>query len=236
MYKNKRILAIIPARKGSKGILGKNIKPLLGKPLIYYSIDVALKSKVFDKIIVSTDSEKIAEISKEYGAEVPFIRPDELATDTADAMDAIVHAVKFLEDNGESFDYIMKLQPTSPLRKKEDILNALKLAIDKNANSIISISECKRHPLWANTLSENMEMKNFIREDIKGKNRQELPIYYELNGIIFLAKTKELLKTRDWFMDKSFALIIDKNRAIDIDDIIDFKLAEVLMKSYKLKT
>ena len=229
MYKNKKILAIIPARGGSKGIPKKNIKNLAGKPLIYYTINSATKSNVFDKIIVSTDSKEIAEISRKYGVEVPFIRPKELSTDKADGMDVIIHAIKFLEEKGEFFDYIMKLQPTSPLRNEKDIIDALNLATEKNANSIISVSECKRHPLWSNILNKNREMKSFIKEDIRKKNRQDLPKYYELNGMIFLAKTKKLLETKDWFMDESFALIIDKNRAIDIDDIVDFKLAEILI-------
>ncbi len=230
MYKDKKFIAVIPARSGSKGIPEKNIKPLAGKPLIAYTIEEAKKSKIFDKIIVSTDSEKIAKIAKDYGAEVPFLRPVELATDSSDSMDVVIHAIEFLEKNNKFFNYVMKLQPTSPLRKDFDIIEAAKLAIEKNANSVISVSECKNHPLWAGILEKDRRMDNFLKDEIKNKNRQELPKYYELNGMIFLAKIEKLLETRDWYMKNSYALIVDKNRSVDIDDIIDFKLAEIIIK------
>lgn len=131
MFNDKKFIAVIPARGGSKGLPGKNIKELCGKPLIVYTIETALKSKIFDKVIVSTDSLEIAEIAKKAGAEIPFLRPKELATDTADSMDVLIHAIKFLEEKGEKFDYIMKLQPTSPLRTEEDIRKSVKLLFEK---------------------------------------------------------------------------------------------------------
>lgn len=231
MYNNKKFLAIIPARGGSKGLPGKNIKELNGKPLIAYSIEAAINSKVFDRIIVSTDDEKIAEIALKYGAEVPFLRPEELATDTADSMDVLFHTINFLKDKGEEYDYIMKLQPTSPLRTEKEILEATKLLFEKKAESIVSISECEHHPLWTNVLDEDNRLFNFIKEDIKHKNRQELPIYYQINGLIFLSEVNSLLKTRDWYGERSYAYICDSKKAIDIDNIIDFKLAEILLKN-----
>lgn len=230
MYNNKKFLAIIPARGGSKGLPRKNIKKLNGKPLISYSIEAAINSKVFDKIIVSTDDKEIAEIALKYGAEVPFIRPKELATDTADSMDVLFHAINFLKDKGEEYDYVMKLQPTSPLRTEKEILEATKLLFEKNAESIVSISECEHHPLWTNILSEEGNLFNFIKDDIKHKNRQELPKYYQINGLIFLSKVNNLLETRDWYGEKSYAYICDAKKTIDIDNIIDFKLAEILLK------
>lgn len=230
MYNNKKIIAIIPARGGSKGLPGKNIKELNGKPLIAYSIEAALNSNVFDKVIVSTDSEEIAEVSKKFGAEIPFLRPLELATDKADSMDTLIHALKFYSDIGENFDYIIKLQPTSPLRTAEDIKKAVNLIIEKNGDAVISVSECKHHPLWTNTLNIDMKMNKFLKDEVKGKNRQELDKYYELNGMIFLSKTKKLIDTRDWYGENSYAQVIDGNRAIDIDNIIDFKLAEIILQ------
>ncbi len=230
MYNNKKFLAIIPARGGSKGLPRKNIKELNGKPLIAYSIEAAINSKIFDKIIVSTDDKEIAEVALKYGAEVPFVRPRELATDTADSMDVLFHTINFLKKNGEEYDYIMKLQPTSPLRTEKEILEATKLLFEKKAESIVSISECEHHPLWTNTLDSDKRLFNFIKEDIKHKNRQDLPNYYQINGLIFLSEINNLLKTRDWYGKKSYAYVCDSKKAIDIDNIIDFKLAEILLK------
>jgi len=230
---SKKKLAVIPARGGSKGLPGKNIKILSGKPLIAYTIETAINSNVFDKIIVSTDDPNIAEISKRFGVEVPFLRPEYLATDTATSMDVIIHAVNWLEDNNEKFEYVMKLQPTSPLRTAEDIINSFELLEKKNADSIISVSKCEDHPLWTNTLDDTLSMEDFVNEEIKDKNRQELEDYYKLNGVIFLSKTKKLLSTKDWYGDNSYAYIMESVRSIDIDNIIDFKLAEILIKECK---
>lgn len=230
MYNNKKFLAIIPARGGSKGLPGKNIKNLNGKPLIAYSIEAAIEANIFDKIIVSTDSEEIAKVALKYGAEVPFLRPKELATDNANSMDALFHAIEFLKEQGEIYDYIMKLQPTSPLRTKKEILESVELLFEKSAESIISVSECQHYPLWANTLNEEKAMKDFIKEEIKHKNRQELSKYYEINGLIFLSKISKLMEIKDWYGEKSFAYVCDSKKAIDIDDMIDFKLAEILLR------
>ena len=231
MFNDKKFIAVIPARSGSKGLPGKNIKELCGKPLIVYTIETALKSKVFDKVIVSTDSMEIAEIAKKAGAEIPFLRPKELATDTADSMDVLIDAIKFLEEKGEKFDYIMKLQPTSPLRTEEDIRKSVKLLFEKNADSIISISECQHHPLWCNTIDKDLKMYNFIKEEIKNKNRQELPKYYEINGLIFLSNIEKLLKLKEWYGKNSYAYISNNKNAIDIDNIIDFNFVENLMRN-----
>lgn len=230
MYKNKKFLAIIPARGGSKGVPKKNIKKLNGKPLIYYTIKAAKESKIFDKIIVSTDDKRIAEISIQYGASIPFLRPAYLATDNAKSINVILHAIKELKKKGEMYDYVMKLQPTSPLRKSTDILNATKLLFEKKGNSIISVSKCENHPLWTNTLKDNLKMDNFLKEEIKNKNRQELQTYYRINGAIYLSQISTLVKNKDWYKKNSYAYIMKSERSIDIDNYIDFKLAEILIK------
>ena len=167
MYKGETILGLIPARGGSKGLPRKNIKLLLGKPLIAWTIEQALASKYLDKVVVSTDDEEIAKISKKYGAEVPFIRPKELATDKTKGIDVVLHTIRWMEENGKSYDFLMLLQSTSPLRTFEDMDKAIELLFLKKAKAIVSVCEVEHHPYWSNTLPEDGCMKNFIRKVIK---------------------------------------------------------------------
>lgn len=229
MHNNKRFLAIIPARSGSKGLKDKNIKELNGKPLIAYTIGAAIESNVFDNIIVSTDSKVYEDIAKKCGAEVPFLRPDYLSTDEATTNDVVEYTIKELEKVGKNYDYFMILQPTSPLRKSEDILGAVKLLFEKNANSVVSVCEAEHSPLYMNTLDESLAMDDFLSKDIKTR-RQELPKYYRLNGAIYICKISNFLKYKNFYGEKSHAYIMDKKRSIDIDDELDFILADYLMK------
>ena len=233
MYKEKNILGLIPARGNSKGLPRKNIKPLLGKPLIAWTIEQALASKYLDKVVVSTDDEKIAEISKKYGAEVPFIRPRELATDEAKGIDVILHAINWLKENDKQkqYDLIILLQPTSPLRTREDIDKAIEFLFLKEAKSIVSVCEVDQHPLWSNTLPEDGCMKNFIRQEIMNINRQKLPVFYRLNGAIYLAYCNYIKEQKSFFGKNTFAYIMPKSRSMDIDDEVDFKLAQILVKN-----
>lgn len=228
MYKNKRFVGIIPARSGSKGLKDKNIKDLKGKPMIAYTIEAARDSNVFDDIIVSTDSQLYADISIEYGALVPFLRPKHLSTDTAKTNDVIEHVIKELKQVGKEYDYLMILQPTSPLRTSEDIVEAIKLLFEKKANSVISVCEVEHSPLYMNTLDKSLSMEKFLAKGTKSR-RQELPKYYRLNGAIYLSKVDYFLKYKDLYKEKSYAYIMDKKRSIDIDDELDFKLAEYIL-------
>ncbi len=230
MYNSKKILAIIPARSGSKGLKDKNIKKLSGKPMIYYTIESAKKSGIFDDIIVSTDSQLYADLAMQYGASVPFLRPEYLSTDTATTNEVIEYTINKLEELNKQYDYLMILQPTSPLRQVEDIIKATGLLFEKNANSIISVCEMEHSPLYANTLGNSLSMDNFLDENIKSR-RQELPKYYRLNGAIYLSKVDYFIKYRNLYKEKSYAYIMCKERSIDIDDEIDFIMAEALMKS-----
>jgi len=233
LYKGKTILGLIPARGGSKGLPRKNIKPLLDKPLIAWTIEQALASKYFDRVIVSTDDKEIAKVSKKYGADVPFIRPKELAEDNAKGIDVVLHAIDWLKKNDrrKQYDLMMLLQPTSPLRATEDIDKAIELLFLKKAKTIVSVCEVDHHPLWANTLPENGCMKDFIRQEIMNKNRQELPIFYRLNGAIYLAYCDYIKEQESFFGEKTFAYIMPRERSIDIDNEADLKLAEILIKS-----
>lgn len=231
MYKNKKILALIPARGGSKGIPRKNIKPLLGKPLIAWTIEQGKRSKYIDRIIISTEDEEIAEISKKYGAQAPFLRPKELATDETKGIDVVLHTIEWMKRNNESFDLIMLLQPVSPLRTSEDIDKAVELLFSKNAMAIISVCEVDHHPYWVNRLPENGCMENFLKPEVMNKGRQELTTFYRLNGAIYLAYCDYIAKQKGFFGNESFAYIMPKERSVDIDDEMDFILAEFLMKN-----
>lgn len=230
MINNKKVIAIIPARGGSKRLPRKNVLPLAGKPLIVWSIEAALASNYIDKIIVSTDDAEIADISRTAGASVPFMRPSELASDTASSADVVMHALDYLESQEDYYDYIVLLQPTSPLRTSADIDAALELCIEKNANSIISVCETDHSPLWENTLPPDHSMVGFINENISKLRSQDLPTYYRINGAIYICKTENLLKKRTFFINKNiFAYVMSKLNSVDIDDKIDFIIAETLI-------
>ncbi len=229
MYKGKRILAVVPARSGSKGLPKKNIRRLGDKPLIAWSIEAGRQSRYIDSITVSTDSQEIADIAKQWGGEVPFIRPAELATDTAKGIDAILHAICWHRDNGEPFDLVLVLQPTSPLRTADHIDRAIELLFDKNAGAIVSVCPVDHHPWWCNSLPEDGKMKDFLRPEIINTNRQELPPFYRLNGAVYVADITFLEETRSFMSDETFAYVMSAESSIDIDSVFDFKLAELLL-------
>jgi CMP-N,N'-diacetyllegionaminic acid synthase len=235
VYEDKTILGFIPARGGSKGLPRKNILPLLGKPLISWTIDQANNSRYIDKIIVSTDDEEIAGVSKLFGAQVPFLRPADIATDDAKTIDAILHAIDWFEHMKEFYDLFIVLQPTSPLRIAEDIDKAVELLFSKRAQSIVSVCEAEHHPYLSNTLPENHSLKDFLRPEIINKPRQELPFFYRLNGAIYLSYCKHIQREKNFLGDCSYAYIMPQERSIDIDNEIDYRFAEFLLKKYQDK-
>lgn len=226
-----KILAIIPARAGSKRLPGKNSKTLCGKPLVQWTIEAAQQTPQISEIIVSTDSENIADIAKECGVPVPFLRPDSISGDKATAIDVVSHTVEYLKNQGKSFDYIVWLQPTSPLRTKENIQQAIQLLKDKSAAGVISVCECDHSPMWSNTLQPDGNMQNFLSNFVKKNPRsQALPTYYRLNGAIYIANVEDLLKQETFFLeDKLFSYIMKREDSVDIDHHLDFKLAEILL-------
>lgn len=226
----KRNLAIIPARSGSKGLADKNIKLVNGKPLLAYTIEAAMKSKLFNEIFVSTDSEKYAKIALEWGANVPFLRSDELATDTASSLDVVKDALKRYKEMGEEFDTVAILQPTSPLRSAEDIIAGYNKMIEKDANSIIAVCEVDHSPLWSNTLPEDTSLTNFLKQEVINLNRQSLPTYYRINGALYLIKSDFLMMTDNIYSEKSYALVMPKERSVDIDNELDLKIAEIIIR------
>ena len=226
------ILAIIPARGGSKGLRKKNIKTLGNKPLIAWSIESALNSKFISKTIVSSDNDEIITVSKQYGAEIPFKRPTNLATDTATTRDVLIHAIEYYKLKNITFDYIVLLQPTSPFRKKDDIDNAIKIAVENNIDMVVSVKETSSNPYYV-LFEENDE--GFL-EKSKNSNftrRQDCPIVYEYNGSIYVIKVKSLLNNDSMSFDKTIKFEMSKIHSVDIDNQFDFDFAEFLIKRKK---
>lgn len=224
-----KIIAIIPARSGSKGLVNKNIMKLNGKPMIAYTIEAAKKSNIFETIMVSTDSLEYADIAKQYGADVPFLRENNLSNDDSKISDVIIDILGKYEKKGKRFDYFILLQPTSPLRDEQEILGAYEILKEKNANSIIGVCEVEHSPLWINSLNSSLSMNNFI-SDIN-KNRQELKKFYRINGAIYFSKVDYYKKYKNFYENKSFAYIMPKDKSVDIDTLLDFKFAEFLLKN-----
>ena len=221
------MIAIIPARGGSKGLPGKNIKPLNGKPLIAYAIEAALKSKHIDRVIVSTDDKEIAKISLQYGAEVPFMRPEFLASDTAQAIDNYIYTIDRLEkDTNTAIDAFVVLQPTSPLRTAEDIDGAVNLFLEKNADSVISYVP-EAHPVtWHKYLDSEGRFVNIFDDNIQ--NRQTNRVSYYPNGAVYVFRSS-IIRDRKYYSDNSYAYVMPRNRSVDIDYIDDFEYAEFLL-------
>ncbi|SHH20385.1 acylneuraminate cytidylyltransferase family protein [Tepidibacter thalassicus] len=229
------ILAIIPARGGSKGVFRKNIKNFNGKPLIAWTIEAAKKSKYVNKVLVNTEDEEIAQISRKYGADIPFLRPENLAKDDTPTMEVIIHALNKLKENfNYNPEYTLLLQCTSPLRNKNHIDEAIELIIDKNVDSVISVTEVEHTPFWMKRIDDNGYLEDFIEYDKKiFTRRQDFPKLYRLNGAIYIAKTEKLLEFRDFEMKKTIPYVMDRVSSIDIDSLDDFNIAQFYMKNLK---
>ena len=230
MIKEGKLLALITARGGSKRLPKKNILKLANKPLIAWTIEASLKSPYIDEVIVSTDDVEIAEISRSYGADVPFIRPPELATENASSIDVLKHAVLTLKNLDRHFDYLILLQPTSPLRKATHINEAIQMYVDKKAKVVISVCEVS-HPIeWTGLLPDDLSMDDFFSQELQGKRVQDLPQRYRLNGAIYIINIHEFLKHNSIMLKEgSYGFIMGREDSVDIDNHIDFKFAEFLI-------
>ncbi len=224
MYKDKTFLAIIPARGGSKRLPRKNVLDLNGKPLIAYSIEAGLNCKYIDRVVVTSDDKEILSVSRKYGADI-ILRPLELSSDTATTFDAIKHTI----ENYKRYDYIILLQPTSPLRNELHINEAIELLEEKNADAVVGVCEMDHSPLWSNTLSSDGNMNQFLKDEVLNKRSQDLEVFYRINGAIYICKTQKLLEEKSFFLkDNIFAYKMDRKSSIDIDEEIDFKIAKIL--------
>lgn len=224
-----RNIAIIPARSGSKGLADKNIKELAGRPLIAYTIEAALKSEMFETVMVSTDSARYAEIAREYGAEVPFLRSKEASSDTASSWDVVKEVLNKYIEAGKAFDTLMLLQPTSPLRTAQNIREAYEEMEAKEANAVVSLCEMEHSPQQCNALPENLSLEGFVRRSSKGKRRQDMETFYRFNGAIYLVKTDAFRRNADIYSDRCFAYLMSRRESVDIDDEFDFVVAESLL-------
>lgn len=228
MVGNKKVLALITARGGSKGVKRKNIRLVANKPLIAWTIDAAKSSKFIDKIVVSSEDEEILEISKKLGAETPFIRPKELSTDTTPGIDPVIHALNTIN---EKFDYVLLLQPTSPFRSSEDIDNALQLCSDSEAPACVSVTETSKSPFWTYYLLADKGLKPVIHQEKIAARRQDLPKTFALNGALYIAETRFLLEQKTFLHEDTIAYVMPDSRSIDIDTELDLAIADYLLKT-----
>jgi CMP-N,N'-diacetyllegionaminic acid synthase len=219
------ILAVIPARGGSKGIPRKNIKPLMGKPLIGWSIDAAKQSSCIDRIVVSTEDEEIASVARELGADVPFMRPAELAADDTPGLAPVLHAISQLTD----YDWVLLLQPTSPLRTAEDIDGIWHFCQERGAPSAVSVCEVGKHPYWMYQCDAAQRLEPLIKERPDVTRRQDLPPAYALNGALYLARIDWLLEQQNFIGPETLGYIMPPERSVDLDTPQDWRWVEFLM-------
>lgn len=227
MIKNKSILAIIPARGGSKGVIKKNIKDLFDKPLIVHTIEAANKSKYIDRTIISSDDNEIINVAKKYGADAPFIRPKNLAEDDTAGIDVILHAI----NKCPQYDIVIMLQPTSPLRTEFDIDLCIEYFSNNSSKACVSISEAESNPYWMYSLDQNSKIHPILEQKKEFYQRQKLPKVYQLNGAIYIAEKKWLQKNKSFITDETLGYIMPIERSVDIDTELDFKIVELIMRS-----
>jgi CMP-N,N'-diacetyllegionaminic acid synthase len=228
------VLAVITARSGSKGVPGKNVRPVAGRPLIAWTIEPALRASRIDRTIVSTESEAIASVARSVGAEVPFRRPEELSQDDTPHLPVLLHAVEWMAKR-EAYkpDYVLLLQPTSPLRGSADIDAAVDLAIREKADAVVAVTETHHHPYLIVTLGPDGRIARFLPDAPKpgtgSVRRQELPTAYFINGAIYLVRTDVLLRERTLFPPATYPYVMPAERSLQIDDEWELRLADLVL-------
>ena len=231
-----RILGLIPARGGSKGLPGKNIRPLCGKPLIGWTIAQALASRYIDKVVVSTDDKNIMAVARFFKAEVPFLRPKKLATDKARSIDVIAHAINFYKAKRMDFDYLILLEPTSPLREVRDIDRVIEMLINNKvgAVSMMSVSRVEAtHPAYDVKINGKGLLVPYGNVFTKAVRRQDLEALYFFEGTIYLSEIEALLKKRAFYHERTLAYVVPRWKAFEIDELMDLYCVEAVMKRLK---
>ncbi|WP_339670062.1 acylneuraminate cytidylyltransferase family protein [Dasania marina] len=221
MIEDKRVLAIITARGGSKGVSKKNILPIGGRPLIAWTIAAAKKSQYIDRVILSSDSQEIIDVAQQFGCEVPFVRPANLATDSASSVDVVLHALGAIN---EAYDYLVLLQPTSIFRSAEDIDQALRLCKSSAATACVSVVESDKPPYWMYHLEHN-QLVPVIQQELKYSRRQDCPASYELNGAVYVVNITDFQLQKTFLTNDAVAYVMPKSRSLDIDTAEDVAMA-----------
>ena len=228
MFNNKKILAVIPARGGSKGVPRKNLRPLAGKSLLAWTFEAAKHSAYINRVILSSEDEEIIKLAKQIGLEVPFVRPKELAQDETPGIAPLLHALEQLQ--AEKFTHVVLLQPTSPLRQTQDIDGAIKLCLEHAAPACISVSPAEHPPWWMFRLDPNNRLLPFMDPEQMPLRRQDAPKAYQLNGAVYVAECAYLAKNKSFMGDETIAYTMPPERSLDIDTELDFILAEALLQ------
>ena len=232
MIDDHSVLAIIPARGGSKGVFRKNIRKLAEKPLIAWTIEEAKRSKYIDRLILSSDDEEIMRIAKQWGCEVPFKRPVHLAQDDTPGINPVLHA---LETLSEQYEYVVLLQPTSPLRIADDIDKCIEACVQNQASTCVSVSWASQHPFWMYEICDTGMIKPFIRRNEVINRRQDLSRVYILNGAVYVSRVDLLILDKSFISSSTIAYIMPRVRSFDIDEEIDFKLCECILDMQRMK-
>jgi len=228
MDEKRGFLAVIPARGGSKRLPRKNLLECGGKPLVAWSIEAARESRYIDITLLSSDDKEILAVGEQYGIET-LERPHSLADDTSSTFDAVAHAIV---QCSKEYEYIVLLQPTSPLRTATHIDAAIEQLHRSGADAIVSVCEMEHSPLWSNTLPDDGSMENFLDESVRHSRSQDLPTYYRLNGAIYICKITRLLEEKSFMIRKNIvAYIMDRRSSVDIDEALDFEFAGLLLQA-----
>lgn len=233
MYGDKKVVAVIPARKGSKGIPNKNTILLNGIPLVEHTIKQAKNVKMIDKIIVSTDSKEVCKIAKKYDIDIKGLRPQELSNDTAILSDVLKYEISNYNLIKEGYEILILLQPTSPLRQSYMIETALINFIDENQESAVSVSEVEQHPIFMRTIDEKNMLVKLLEADSTIR-RQDLPKYYRVNGMIYINRVVDIAYKQISLNDNKSPILIPKDYAVDIDNLEDLKIAEQSLRKFHL--
>lgn len=226
MINGNKVLAIIPARGGSKGIPRKNIREVGGKPLTAWTIEEANKSKYIDRLILSSEDEEIIKVAKAWNCEVPFVRPAQLARDDTPGIEPVLHSIEKLP---AKYDYVVLLQPTSPLRKAEDIDGCIELCVKRNSPSCVSVTEPGKNPYWMYTIDEKGRIRPLIETVVPITRRQDLPRVYALNGAVYVAKTEWLKNKRTFITTETIAYVMPDERSLDVDTELGLKLCDFFL-------
>ncbi|WP_333871700.1 acylneuraminate cytidylyltransferase family protein [Desulforamulus putei] len=227
MYRDRTFLAIIPARGGSKGIPRKNLRLLAGKPLLAWTVEEAKKSQYIDRLILSSEDAEIIALAKSLGCDVPFIRPAQLARDETPGIEPVLHALQVLP---EKYDYVVLLQPTSPLRRAKDIDECIALCMNQGACACVSVTEPAHHPYWMYELLPNGFLKPFMPKDKVPFRRQELQPVYALNGAVYVACCDWLQEKRTFLAEETVAFVMPPERSLDVDTELDLQICEFFLR------